>query len=140
MALQGSIDTFALDDVLRLVATTAKTGRLTLRGTRGVGELVVRDGHVLGGSVTTDDRVHEPHELVFELLRFEDGDFVFDAAEVDRFGSDEPADVETAARRGLGPARRMARDRSGRPQLDSVVSLAPDGPEGTVKIDARSGA
>ena len=94
MALQGSIDTFALDDVLRLVASTAKTGRLSLRGTRGQGELVVLDGRLLDGSVTTDHRVGDLYELVFELLRFEDGDFEFDAEHVEGIDGVEAAEVE----------------------------------------------
>ena len=96
MALQGSIDTFALDDVLRLVASTAKTGRLSLRGTRRQGELGDLDGRLLDGSVTTDHRVGDLYELVFELLRFEDGDFEFDAEHVDGIDGVEPAEVEDA--------------------------------------------
>jgi len=135
VALQGSIDTFALEDVLRLVATTSKSGRLTLRGTRGVGELIVREGYVLGGSVTTDERISEPHELVFELLRLEDGEFVFEAAEIDGFGADDPADVETvldSATELLGEWREIE---SVIPGHDAVVALSPTGPANTVKID-----
>ena len=37
MALQGNIETFALPDVLRLLSSTSKTGKLRLEGTRGEG-------------------------------------------------------------------------------------------------------
>lgn len=79
MALQGTLDTFALPDVLRLLAATKKTGRLRITGARGTGSASVLDGSV--AAITAD---HAPHatELVdalFELLRFEEGSFAFDA-------------------------------------------------------------
>ena len=40
MALQGTLDTFALPDVLRLLAATKKTGRLRITGGRGTGQRV----------------------------------------------------------------------------------------------------
>jgi hypothetical protein len=135
VALQGSIDTFALDDVLRLVANTSKSGRLTLRGSRGEGELVVRDGFVLGGSVTTDERISEPHELVFELLRLDDGEFVFESIDVDDHADAEPADVALVLESASELLDEWREIEAVIPGGDAVVGLAPDGPEGTVKID-----
>lgn len=135
MALQGSIDTFALDDVLRLVASTAKTGRLSLRGTRGQGELVVLDGRLLDGSVTTDHRVGDLYELVFELLRFEDGEFEFDAEHVDGIDGVEAADVEDVLN---GAAELLAEWREIErvvPSGRAAVRLLAEGPGGTVKIE-----
>ena len=43
MALQGNIETFALSDVLQLLSSTKKTGRLRLEGDRGR----VRDGQAI---------------------------------------------------------------------------------------------
>jgi Domain of unknown function (DUF4388) len=135
VALQGSIDTFALDDVLRLVASTAKTGRLSLRGTRGQGELVVLDGRLLDGSVTTDHRVGDLYELVFEMLRFEDGDFQFDAEDVDGIEGVEAAEVEDVLN---GAAELLAEWREIErvvPSGRAAVRLLADGPGGTVKIE-----
>jgi DNA-binding transcriptional ArsR family regulator len=135
VALQGSIDTFALDDVLRLVASTGKTGRLSLCGSRGEGELVVRDGLVLDGAVSTDERVGDLYELVFELLRFDDGEFVFDAVAIDGLDDAEPVEVE-----GLieGASGLLAEWRD----IEAVVSgpfaavtLVAEPPGGTVKIE-----
>ena len=39
LALQGTLDTFSLPDVLRLLATTSKTGRLRIDGDRGLGSV-----------------------------------------------------------------------------------------------------
>ena len=41
VALQGTLDTFALPDVLRLLAATKKTGRLRITGGRGTGSVWV---------------------------------------------------------------------------------------------------
>src|SRR3954452_4303257 len=47
VALQGTLDTFALPDVLRLLASTKKTGRLHLTGNRGDGSVWVDTGDVV---------------------------------------------------------------------------------------------
>ena len=79
MALQGTLETFALPDVLRLLASTKKTGAYRLDGDRGTGRLWLEDGQVIGGefegSATTD-----ANEVAFELLRFSDGDAMVEAA------------------------------------------------------------
>jgi len=79
VALQGTLDTFALPDVLRLLAATKKTGRLRITGGRGTGSVWVS-----AGEVEVIEATHAPHatesiDALFELLRFEDGAFTFDA-------------------------------------------------------------
>ena len=85
MALQGTLDTFALADVLRLLAATTKTGRLQIDGDRGVGSIWLVDGAVVAGIVDlhhpagSDGIVPctEPSDVVFELLRHVEGTFEF---------------------------------------------------------------
>ncbi len=79
MALRGTIDTFALTDVLALLAASSKTGRLTVEGDRGTAELVVDAGRVVGGSPLAP--AGGPAALLFELLRFSEASFDFDAAD-----------------------------------------------------------
>jgi hypothetical protein len=79
VALQGTLDTFALPDVLRLLAATKKTGRLRITGGRGTGSVWMSSGEVEAIEAT-----HAPHaasavDALFELLRFEEGAFTFDA-------------------------------------------------------------
>ncbi len=93
MALQGTLDTFALPDVLRLLAATKKTGRLRITGGRGTGSVWVSSGEV-----DAIDATHAPHateavDALFELLRFEDGAFTFDA-EATHDEPGPPTDVE----------------------------------------------
>lgn len=78
MALQGSIETFALPDVMRLLASTKKTGRLRLTGTRGSGSVWVADGQVVAVDAESR-RADGTVDVLFELLRLPDGEFVFDA-------------------------------------------------------------
>lgn len=78
MALQGTLDSFSLPDVLRLLASTTKTGRVRVEGDRGAGTVWMAEGGVVAAEA---DRVAaDPSlvEVVFELLRFDDGEFTFD--------------------------------------------------------------
>ena len=49
MALQGTIDAFPLTDVLQLLSSASKSGRLLLEGDRGRAELWIEEGSVIGG-------------------------------------------------------------------------------------------
>ncbi len=79
MALQGTLDTFALPDVLRLLAATTKTGRLQITGDRGTGEVWLDHGSVVGG--TAQALTPTTADVVFELLRQGQGSFEFVAGD-----------------------------------------------------------
>ena len=93
MALQGTIETFALPDVLRLLATTKKSGRLRLSGSRGSGSIWLDGGQIVASEATGSPHAQGPTDVVFELLRFKDGDFVFNEKE-EASAPESPADVE----------------------------------------------
>jgi hypothetical protein len=80
VALQGTLDTFALADVLRLLASTKKSGRLRVTGDRGSGSVWVDDGQVVATELAvpgaTDDG---PAHTLFTLLRFAAGSFTFES-------------------------------------------------------------
>ena len=95
MALSGTLDTFALPDVLRLCATTAKSGRLCITGDRGSGSVWMEDGDVVATELfVADAQSLTSVEVIFGLLRFVAGSFTFEsevrAAEVDHPSSLEP--------------------------------------------------
>lgn len=100
MALQGDLDSFALPDVLRLLAGTGKTGRLAVTAADRAGEVWLHDGDVVGGSVSSAPHAEQAADLVFELLRVEGGSFAFEDGELlvdggDRTGVDDAiADAE----------------------------------------------
>ncbi len=79
VALSGTLDTFALPDVLRLLASTEKTGRLRVSGPRGSGSLWVDGGEVVATEVASTNALEPTDiEVVFGLLRFEAGTFTFE--------------------------------------------------------------
>ena len=80
MALSGTLDTFALPDVLRLLASTAKTGRLRITGDRGSGSIWVDGGDIVAAELASAVTQEPSHaEVVFGLLRFTVGSFTFES-------------------------------------------------------------
>jgi hypothetical protein len=79
VALQGTLDTFALADVLRLLAATKKTGRLRVSGDRGSGSVWVADGDVVATELSiSGQHADGPAITLYQLLRFSHGSFTFE--------------------------------------------------------------
>lgn len=136
MSLQGSIETFAVADVLRLLAATSKTGRLQVQGPTRAGTVWVRQAQILGADSSSSPYAFELADVVFQLLRFERGSFRF---ELDDRPDEEvsPVDIEVVlaeAETMLGEWRNLeARIPSARswvtlqPELRSdAVTLSPE--------------
>ncbi|MGK2948385.1 MAG: DUF4388 domain-containing protein, partial [Acidimicrobiales bacterium] len=139
VALQGTLDTFALSDVLRLLAATKKTGRLRITGSRGTGSAWVATGEVVAIEAT-----HAPHattatDALFELLRFEEGSFTFDA---DATHSDPgPAsDVESVLMASEALLDEWRTIEAVVPSMDAWVTLRRQLPEGKAVIDQEQWA
>lgn len=136
MALQGTLDTFSLPDVLRLLATTAKTGRLRIEGDRGRGSVWLADGGIVDADA---DRVTDgtpTDEVLFELLRFSEGSFAFEAEEKAANGG-EPEDVEALLRRSHSLLSEWRELENVVPSLEHEVRLATDLSTDEVTIDAE---
>lgn len=125
MALQGTLDTFALPDVLRLLASTKKTGRLLVSGNRGNGSVWVDAGGVVGSEATGTMDDSTPVDVLFELLRYTEGAFTFEAGSA--------PDAPTASRAVeplLVDAERLLVEwreiEAVVPSMDAWVSLAPE--------------
>ncbi len=133
MALQGTLDTFALPDVLRLLATTKKSGQLLVQGDQGNGSLSLVDGAVVGGATTLAD-TDESHEVLFELLRLDGGSFLFDQ-DTAAVESGAPVDVESV----IGDAEAAHAEWQDLstvvPSLDVGVTLVEDLPDADTTID-----
>jgi hypothetical protein len=127
VALQGTLDTFALPDVLRLLASTKKSGRLLVQGDRGSGSLWLHDGGVVNGEASmaaTDTST----DVLFELLRLEDGSFLFDPDDLAASPTD-PTEVEgliTDSQQLFDEWRELAQTI---PSLDVTITLADDLPD-----------
>ena len=124
MALQGDLSSFALPDVLRLLAGTAKSGCLEISAAATTGEVWLRDGGVVGGAISTSPHALSPADVVFELLRLPEGSFVFDEGE-------EIDDVDvTSVEDTLNAAEALVSDwidvESVVPSMDAWITFAPD--------------
>jgi hypothetical protein len=135
LALQGTLDTFSLPDVLRLLATTSKTGRLRIEGDRGRGSVWLSDGGIVDVDAERAVDGTPTDEVVFELMRFGAGSFVFDADDraVD---AGDPEDVETLLRRANSLLSEWTELEAVVPSLEHQVSLATDLSVDEVTIDA----
>ena len=134
MALQGTLDTFALPDVLRLLAATKKTGRLRITGGRGTGSVWAADGEVVGVEATHAPHAVEPVEALFELLRFEEGAFTFDAdATFDAPTS--PTDVEILLVQSEALLAEWRSIEAVVPSMDAWVTLRATLPKSEVVVD-----
>lgn len=136
MALRGTLDTFGLPDVLRLLASTGKSGRLQIDGDGGQGSVLLRDGAVL---TALSDRAESapPDEALADLLRYEMGAFAFDAMDQPLNGA-QPHDIEnllTSATRLLDEWNRLL---GVVPSLEHQVVLVPElADDAPVTIDNR---
>jgi len=135
VALQGTLDTFALPDVLRLLASTKKTGRLHVTGSRGTGSVFVDGGSVVAAEASGVRNATSSTEVLFELLRYPEGSFVFD--------TDRPP-VEPGIATDVEPllvdAERLLEEWKGIeavvPSLDAWVSLSPTLPRQEIVVAA----
>lgn len=135
MALQGTLDTFSLPDVLRLLATTSKTGRLRIEGDRGQGSVWMADGGIVDADAERAVDGTPTDEVVFELLRFGSGSFAFDGN--DTAGkSGKPEDVETLLRKANSLLSEWSELEAVVPSLEHQVKLAADLSVDEVTIDA----
>lgn len=123
MALQGDLHSFALADVLRLLAGTTKTGRLDVAGDAGNGEVWFDHGDLVGGEVTTSPHAGRSADVVFEMLRFENGTFRFDEGEVPP-DTVERSDVDDAIAAAEALLVRWVAIEAVVPSIHTWVSLA----------------
>ena len=139
MALQGTLETFSVPEVLRLLAGTRKTGLLALDGDRGSGQVWLREGRIVAAR-----SAHEPEggvePVLFDMLRFVDGSFVFETgAEYDGEPATD-ADVEASLVAAEDLLAEWREIESVVPSLRAWVSMVPAlaGDEVTVSAEQWS--
>jgi hypothetical protein len=134
VALQGTLDTFALPDVLRLLASTKKTGRLVIAGARGNGSVWVDTGAVVGVEASSSTGNADWVGVLFELLRFGgDGSFTFEAGTT----AAQPAPARPVEPLLVDAERQLAEWREIEavvPSLESWVSLVGELPGDDITI------
>jgi hypothetical protein len=135
LALQGTLDTFSLPDVLKLLATTSKTGRLRIDGDRGQGSVWLRDGRVVDADADRSVDGAPTDEVVFELLRFGSGSFAFDA-DHHTPNAEHPDEVDDLLRRANALLSEWTELEAVVPSLDHRVRLTSELSSDDVTIDA----
>lgn len=134
--LQGSLDNFSLDEVLGLLSNTVKTGHLEVRGDRGTGTLALREGKLVGATASNTANGTTTEDVVFELMRFATGEFVFNVRpEVEATEAPRPAaEVLSAAEARLADWRTIE---AVVPSLGHTVSPVPALPADEITINRR---
>jgi hypothetical protein len=89
VSLIGTLDTLSLPDLCQLLSGTGKTGALHVRADSGQGVLWFTDGKVCAGEAggqtgppppgKVNDLLERLHDVCFELFRFSEGSFEFEA-------------------------------------------------------------
>lgn len=133
MSLQGSLETFALPDVLVLLASTKKNGELRVVGGKVDGRIWVEKGQIVHSDVNGNET--SSVDAVFELLRLDAGSFSFDA-DNDAPSRHEPDTVDLVladAQVRLGEWNDIARVV---PHLDVLVDMAHEAPGDEVIVTA----
>jgi len=141
VSLQGSLDTFALPDVLVLLASTKKTGELHVTGSRTPGGPRTADLQgllwVTNGSLVGHDVAKAPDAAtaVFELLRLQEGSFSFVSGTPDN--PQPPLEIEPI----LGEAQAYLSEwrdiEQVVPSLSAWLCLAPEAPAAHVSMRAE---
>ncbi len=128
MSLQGTLDTFPLDDVLQLLAGTRKSGRLEVSGPHVAGSVWMVDGAVVAAVTTSLPPTSPVTETVFEILSFREGAFAFEA-DVAHPDAGPPVPVEVLLAQWEAEQRSLVRP-------DAWVTLTREAPAAHVVLSA----
>jgi|GEM_PF-2834124 len=131
--LQGSLENFALDEVLGFLSSAGKTGKLEITGDRGTGNLLFSDGLLVGASATQTPNGDSTEDVMFELLRFKNGNFAFSSEEVASLEDERDlSSVLVAAETRLNEWRDIE---SVVPSLGHIVTPIPELPSEEVTLN-----
>ncbi len=144
MSLQGTLDTLSLPELCELLSGTNKTGALHVRAEAGQGVLWFTGGQVCAGEAggqtgppppgAGGDLLERLHDVCFELFRFTEGTFEFEADRRPSWPADRGVEVT-----GLlaETDRRMAEWPSGGPiTLDAAQWRVVTGIDGRRRVSA----
>lgn len=113
MALQGTLETFSVPEVLRLLSSTRKTGMLALEGDRGHGSVWLGEGSIISAR-SDHEGTGDIDATLFDLLRFATGEFVFEPDAT----PDHPVSAEVDVDEALTRAEELLSEWQ---ELESVV-------------------
>jgi hypothetical protein len=102
VSLQGTLDTLSLPELCELLSGTAKTGALHIRSEAGQGVLWFTGGQVCAGEAggqtgpppgATSALLERLHDVCFELFRYTEGSFEFEAERRPSWPAERGVDV-----------------------------------------------
>ena len=102
MSLQGTLDTLSLPELCELLSGTNKSGALHVRAEAGSGVLWFADGKVCAGEAGGQtgppaagggDLLERLHDVCFELFRYTEGSFEFEADRRPSWPAERAVDV-----------------------------------------------
>jgi hypothetical protein len=147
VSLQGTLDTLSLPELCELLSGTGKTGALHVRSETGQGVLWFTGGQVCAGEAggqtgppppgAAGDLLDRLHDVCFELFRYSEGSFEFEAERRPSWPAERGVDVT-----GLlaETERRMAEWReiiAVIPSIEARPRLVPEPPStGPITLDA----
>ena len=139
MSLQGTLDTLSLPDLCELLSGTNKSGALHVRAEAGSGVLWFADGKVCAGEAGGQtgppaagggDLLERLHDVCFELFRYTEGSFEFEADRRPSWPAERAVDVTGLV---AETERRMAEWReiiAVIPSIEARPRLVPEPPAG----------
>jgi hypothetical protein len=139
VALQGTIDSFPVVDVLRLLSSSGKTGRLELVGDRGRAALWVAEGDLVAGAAQGKP-CGDPAQSLWELLRYSDGSFEFHDGDLPTGPGFEPTPVDQMIERAVRMQAEWEQIERRVPSMSHRVELAAVLPGAEVRLSAEDWA
>jgi Domain of unknown function (DUF4388) len=147
VSLQGTLDTLSLPELCELLSGTAKTGALHVRSEAGQGVLWFTAGKVCAGEAGGQtgppspgagaDLLDRLHDVCFELFRYSEGSFEFEADRRPSWAADRAVEVAGLV---AETERRMAEWReiiAVIPSIEARPRLVPEPPAGgPITLDA----
>ncbi|HEV2754425.1 MAG TPA: DUF4388 domain-containing protein [Actinomycetota bacterium] len=124
--LTGTLDDFTLPDVLRLIGSARRTGRLDVTRDAGSGRLFFRDGDVRAAG--------DARDVAFDLMRWGDGEFSWEPGAAGPAGGDGIS-VEDLLEHVARRLDELAEIKTLVPSEEAVLVMAPQPPEGAVQIN-----
>ncbi len=135
MALQGTLDDVGLVDVLGLIGSAGRDGRLRVTGPGAAGELGLAGGHVVSSDGGDGGSSGDHAGVLAELLGLTVGEFTFEAGPVEP-GPGGPVPVGRVLAEARGLVEEWEAIVAVLGPLDARVGLAPRLPAGEGTLDA----
>jgi hypothetical protein len=146
--LTGTLDDFSLPEVLRLLSSGGRSGRIDVMRSAGTGSVFFKDGQVcyaessdtpkLGGEAGSDLEAAVQSQIeaaVFDLLRWEEGSFKWESGSTFEPEVDLTLSIEDLMEEASRRLEELEEITTKIPSEAAVLAMAPSPPEGAAEIN-----